>query len=177
MQSPNSLVSPENVSILLEYAAKTPSGIFIEVGVYKGGTAYFLAELARTRNNDIWLFDTFEGMPEKTEGIDSHSVGDFADCSYNEVRYLIPWATFFKGFFPATLPTPRDLPPIAFVHVDCDQFESIKNCILRLTPYLVKGGIMYFDDYGCLEGATQAIDRFCPKRTIISNGKAIYTKE
>jgi hypothetical protein len=33
---------------------------------------------------------------------------------------------------------------------------------------------MYFDDYGCLEGATKAIDKFCPERKILDNNKAMY---
>jgi len=169
-----SLVSPQNVSFMLNIAEKTPEGIFVEVGVYKGGTAYFLAELAKKRGNELWLFDTFEGMPESTPEIDIHSIGDFADCSYEAVKKLIPDAKIFKGFFPDTLPLHDIIPPIAFAHIDCDQYESIKNCILFLTPLMAYGGIMYFDDYGCLDGATKAIDKYCPERIILGNGKAMY---
>jgi hypothetical protein len=158
----------------LELARKAPAGIFIEVGVNKGGTAFYLNEIVKKRGYEFWLFDTFEGMPESTEGLDSHPVGDFADCSYETVRKLIPNAQIFKGFFPETLPS--HIPPIAFAHIDCDQYESIKQCIIRLMPYLADGGIMYFDDYGCLAGATKAIDEFCPYRAILENGKAYYIK-
>ena len=179
MRNPNeimTLVSPENVSILLKYAEQTPNkGIFIEVGVYKGGTAYYLSKLAMERGCRLWLFDTFEGMPEKTDNVDLHNIGDFSDCSLEEVKSLVPSAEIFKGFFPFTLP--NHVPPIAFVHVDCDQYESIKNCIAYLTHYMIDGGIMYFDDYGCLDGATKAVDTFCPERRIIENGKAIYIKK
>ena len=172
----HTLVSPANVSVLLNIAKETPKGIFIEVGVYKGGTAYYLNELAKERNNALWLFDTFEGMPESTDGVDFHPVGHFSDCSYQEVKKLVSGARIFKGFFPDTLPMERDIPPVAFVHVDCDQYDSIKECILKLIPLLVVGGVMYFDDYGCLDGATKAIDAYCPDRVIMKNGKAMYTK-
>jgi len=179
MLNPNeimTLVSPENVSILLKYAKQTPNnGIFVEVGVYKGGTAYYLNEITKERKTELWLFDTFEGMPEKTEGIDLHNVGDFSDCSYETVKSLVPEARIFKGFFPETI---KDifLPDISFAHIDCDQYESIKNCIQILIPFLTIGGIMYFNDYGCLDGATKAIDEFCPERQIIENGKAVFIK-
>ena len=171
---PMSLVSPENVSFLIEMAKKTPAGIFIEVGVYHGGTAYYLNQVIKPRGFEFWLFDTFEGMPESTAGLDSHPVGDFADCSYDAVKALIPNAHIFKGVFPETLP--KKIPPIAFAHIDCDQYESIKQCIIHLMPHLADGGIIYFDDYGCLDGATKAVDEFCPQRYILPNGKACYSK-
>jgi len=175
----HTLVSPQNVSFLIEQARKTPTGIFVEVGVYKGGTAYYLNQLAKERGNELWLFDTFEGMPESTPGIDSHLVGDFADCSYEVVKKLIPEARIFAGVFPKTFfdfTFKYGMNPIAFAHIDCDQYESIKNCIRYLIPFLVTDGIMYFDDYGCLEGTTKAIDKFCPDRIILENGKAMYVK-
>jgi hypothetical protein len=128
----HTLVSPQNVSFLIEQATKTPPGIFVEIGVYRGGTAFYLNQLAKKRGNELWLFDTFEGMPESTPGIDSHLIGDFADCSLEAVKELIPEAKIFKGFFPDTLPLPDKIPPIAFAHIDCDQYESIKNCIYTL---------------------------------------------
>jgi hypothetical protein len=170
----HTLVSPRNITILTEYAEQVPKGLFIEVGVYRGGSAYYLSKIAEKKGNDIWLFDTFEGMPESTPELDKHKVGVFADCSYEEVKKLIPYAKIFKGFFPETLP--MDIPKVSFVHVDCDQYESVKACILLLIPYMVSGGIMYFDDYSSLEGAIKAVDEFCPERIVLDNKKAIFIK-
>lgn len=165
------LVSTEDTEIMLGVAVSAPPGIFLEVGVYQGGTALYLAELARRQRRQLYLYDTFAGMPESTDGVDKHPVGDFADCSYETIRRLIPEAFIFKGMFPATL-MPL-MPPIGFAHIDCDQYESIKNCITYLLPFMAPQGIFYFDDYGCLAGAVQAVDELLPNRIILANGKAI----
>lgn len=167
----HTLVSEDDLKVLMSVAQVAPPGIFIEVGVFQGGSAYFLAEIAQHQHRQLWLFDTFEGMPEATEGVDDHKVGDFSDCSVDAVRALIPSAFIFKGVFPNTLMPV--LPPVAFAHIDCDQYESVRQCIMRLGPFMARGGIMYFDDYLMLEGATRAVDELVPGRIVLSNGKAM----
>ena len=52
--------------ILLELAATaktTPAGCFVEVGVWKGGSASYLTEVAEQQNREIFLYDTFTGIP------------------------------------------------------------------------------------------------------------------
>jgi len=166
-----SLVSLPDIRAMLDVAQCSPRGIFVEVGVYQGGTAYFLAQLARMQSRALWLFDTFAGMPESTAGLDKHPVGDFADCSLEAVAALIPDALIFPGMFPGTLP--ERVPPVGFAHIDCDNYESVKACIERLAPVMAPGGIMYFDDYGCLEGAIRAVDELCPGRIVLANLKAM----
>lgn len=158
---------------MVNVALLAPPGILVEVGVYKGGTAYFLTQVAQHLRRSLWLFDTFSGMPESTEGVDTHPVGDFADCSVEAVQRLCPEAIIFQGMFPQTLPDWRLMPIIGFAHIDCDQYESIKQCIQRLGPHMASGGMMYFDDYSHLEGARKAIDEFAPQRIVLANGKAL----
>ena len=69
-------------------ATRRCDGEIAECGVYKGGTAKILAELAPGR--PIHLFDTFEGMPETDPLRDLHSAGDFADTSIGSVRSTWP---------------------------------------------------------------------------------------
>jgi hypothetical protein len=56
----------------------------VEVGVYLGGTAKFFSKIIGT-NGNLWLFDTFEGMPKSSE-LDLHQEGDFYDTSLEEVQ-------------------------------------------------------------------------------------------
>jgi O-methyltransferase len=140
---PDSLVGQDYVRRTLELAETTPDGVFVEVGVYKGGMAYHLAKLARSRNVALHLFDTFTGIPI-ADPDDNHRVGDFGDTSAEQVRALIPDAVFHVGVFPGTMPI--QFQPVAFVHCDCDQYESVRSVIQVFWPIMVPGGVMVFDD-------------------------------
>lgn len=155
-----SLVNRENIAQLLAAAASTPPGMFIEVGVYKGGTAWHLAKLAQEQHRRIILFDTFTGIPCADPNMgDTHVVGDFSDCSYEAVRDAIPYATVVKGLFPDCVPKVDMIvePDIAFCHLDVDQYQSYIDCCSYLAQYMIKGGIMWFDDADCLAGAGRAV--------------------
>jgi O-methyltransferase len=135
----------------------------VEVGVYKGGTAYHLAEVAMEQGRAIYLYDTFTGIPWKDE-IDTHPIGDFGDTSADAVRAAIPYAKVLEGVFPDTL---VEMGPIAFVHLDVDQYRSYMDCLRVLVPMMVPGGAMVFDDYGWLDGATVAVNEFFGKERVL----------
>lgn len=123
----------------------------MEIGVYKGGSAF------RLRNRELHLFDTFTGIPEKSP-IDCFSIGAFSDTSVDAVKKWLPHAIFHVGKFPETLTD--DVKGIAFIHIDCDQYETCRAALDLLVPRMVKGGIVAFDDYG-FPGIKKAIhDKF-----------------
>jgi hypothetical protein len=123
----------------------------VEVGVYRGGSAFCLAQLGRP----LFLYDTFEGLPYQGPQ-DGNPAGRFADTSVEEVQALVPDATIVKGLFPDSL---VPMPPVSFVHCDVDQYQSTRDVLERLPPLMVPGGIILVDDYGVAdcEGATQAV--------------------
>jgi O-methyltransferase len=181
MNPPDSLLVEGAMDTLMELASNTPvEGCFVEVGVYKGGSAWYLAQLAATRGVPLHLFDTFTGIPERSP-IDSHNVGDFADTNLTVVQAhladVLGDIVFHVGTFPETLP-PDEPRCISFVHADADQYETTKQIIWRLRPRMLSGGIILFDDYGCLDGATKAVhemlgtDNICLTR----QGKAFWIK-
>lgn len=147
-----SVVCPHIITSLVEVAEKSPKGCFVEVGVYKGGTDSRLTEIAEKQGREIFLYDTFEGMPFKGEH-DSHPVGDFGDTDYDTVKNSLPYAKVIKGIFPESA---IKMPKVAFAHIDVDQYKSYIDCIEHLSPLMVEGGIMWFDDY-CLPAAKKAI--------------------
>jgi hypothetical protein len=140
---------------MLETARETPSGPFVEVGVYKGGSAWHLAQLAQEQGRELHLFDTFSGIPYAEPG-DNHNVGDFADTSADVVAAAIPYAVLHVGLFEDRLPV--DLTGIAFAHIDCDQYRSALAVIGMLGPRMLPGGVMWFDDYNCTWGVTKAVN-------------------
>lgn len=134
---------PQNIiDSLIRLASTVPEGNFVEVGVYQGGTAWHLTELAKKQNRKIYLYDTFSGIPFSGD-LDYHQVGDFSDTSFEKVRDALPYATVVEGIFPDSA---VEMDKIAFVHLDCDQYQSVIDSIAYLKPKMVKGGIIWFDD-------------------------------
>jgi O-methyltransferase len=159
-EAPDTLLGEIALSSMCHIASQCPSGCFVEFGVYKGGSAWRLARVASEQGRELHLYDTFEGIPFRAE-VDSHQVGDFADTSYEAVCEAIPDAKVHRGVFPETL---VKMPPIAFVHVDADQYQSIKAALDVLGPLMVPGGAMIFDDVPCLPGATLALQEWLQER-------------
>lgn len=154
MKAPDSLLHPDNIRSMCEVARACPPGCFVEVGVYKGGSAWHLAAVAKEQGRELFLYDTFTGIPYQRAGLDAHVVGDFGDTSAEAVKAAVPEAYVVPGIFPASI---MAMPPVAFAHVDADQYDSIKGCCEALGPLMVHGGAIVFDDYDCLPGATLAL--------------------
>jgi len=62
---------------------------------------------------------------------------------------------FIKGLYEDTLMVDE---PVAFAHIDCDWYDSVKLCIDRLADRMSPGGIMLFDDYNSFSGCRKAVD-------------------
>lgn len=155
----------------MESARAAPAGDFVEVGVYKGGSAIALAEVAREQNRRLFLFDTFYGIPLRGPE-DTHKVGDFGDTSLEAVRAAIPDAIIVQGIFPYSL-TEGTLDRVAIAHIDVDQYTSTLFAAQALEHFMVPGGVMIFDDYDVLAGAKLAVEEAFPGRVVMSTqGKA-----
>ncbi len=153
---------------MLDQAARTPPGCFMEVGVYQGGSAVHLLGLARQQKRVLYLYDTFTGIPYQSEW-DSHVIGDFSDTSVERVRALCPDAVITPGIFPHSAVA---MEPIAFVHLDCDQYRSYQESLAFLLPNMLPGGVLWFDDSPCLAGALKAVTEcFGPRLRLHSCGK------
>jgi O-methyltransferase len=140
-------------------------GDFVECGVYKGGSALLLGRIANEQGKSIHLFDTFSGMPERTEEHDSFEIGSFSDTSIDAVRDRLKSlnnVTFHKGTLPQTL-LDSNIALISFAHIDVDQYISTKACLQESRPRLANGGIVIVDDYGRpgTPGARLAVAEIC----------------
>ena len=176
-----SIVAPRQINALVSLAANTPDGCFVEVGVYRGGTASHLYQVAQRQHRDLYLFDTFSGTPYCVEGLDRHRIDkEFAaETTPALIEQFLPEAKVYVGIYPETHPI--GLKDIAFIHCDCDQYESYVAVIEHLWPLLVDGGILYFDDYPYLLGAKKAVEakftigsiRPCEARFYVIKGLAM----
>lgn len=156
-----SVVSPQFIEEMISVAKKSVEGNFVEVGVYKGGTAFHLTNIAKEQNRKIYLYDTFSGMPfSSKEHNDFHEIGDFDDTDYDDVKNALPYAEVIKGIFPSSaIPMGK----IAFAHIDCDQYQSVLESTKYILPLMNKGGVIWFDDAPDLEGALLAVEELFGK--------------
>lgn len=150
--------------------AKTGQPINLaEVGVYKGGTSFFMASLAERLNMQIrhHCFDTFEG--HAAEDINntveiSHMPGTFRDTSFESVKeYLAGFKNIdiYKGRFQDTCHHVQDT-PMHFAHLDMDIYEPTIFALNFFDDRLVKGGVVLLDDYGfeTCPGIEKAVEEF-----------------
>ena len=65
----NDQVSEKETERILELAQECLdiSGDFVEMGCYKGDTSLLLAEIVKASEKKLWIYDSFEGLPEKKE--------------------------------------------------------------------------------------------------------------
>lgn len=158
--------------IELSNGVKDIIGDVVEVGVYKGGSALELSKIFQ--HNDIYLFDTFEGLPKTNEYDNHHKAGDFNDVSYEDVLKLFEHndkVKVYKGIFPNQNSEVLINKKIKFLHLDVDIYESYVNCLNFFHDKMIKGGIMVFDDYNantCL-GAKKAVDEFIEQHKLELN--------
>jgi O-methyltransferase len=164
----NTLITEDRLFFLYQCArhASFLSGAGAECGVYKGGSAWLLAEAFRrfSPQKKLFLFDTFEGMPAADPIRDLHRMGDFNDTSFGAVRDCFNGhenVFINKGLFSETLRS-VDNHVFSLVHADCDIYTSVKECCEFFYPRMVSGGIIVFDDYGfdSCPGAKLGIDEF-----------------
>ena len=184
---PWTMTSPERLNALIlatRYVSRYGiPGDVVECGVWRGGSmqAVALTLLAATENTrDLYLFDTYEGMPppgEEDKRRDGASAADllktahrgagiWAVATLEDVRAgleQIPYPTerihFVKGLVQDTVPVQAP-ERIAILRLDTDWYASTKHELTTLYPRLSPGGVLLIDDYGWWQGSRQAVDEF-----------------
>lgn len=158
------VLSEDKYQILTSLIDRAPAGDFAELGVYKGGVAFYMATKC---NHLVHLYDTFTGIPEVESSIDNHKVGDFSDTTLAAVQELLKdffHVVYHVGIFPDTIDANDDR-SFAFVHLDGDTYSSAKEGLNYFFPRLVRGGIIVLDDYNwhMCPGIAKAVDEFNSK--------------
>ncbi len=137
------------------------NGDIAEVGCYKGGSAKLICEAKRTKT--LYLFDTFEGLPELSHSDDPKQFhkGQYAVSSEDVKDYLskYPNVHIYKGLFPTTA-EPIKNKIMSFVHLDLDLYEATLESINFFYPRMNKGGIIISHDYISALGVRKAFDDF-----------------
>lgn len=138
-------------------------GEYAELGVYKGAGSKIILNFSK--NKSVYLFDTFEGLPETHSNFDPYwGKGDLNDTSLEEVKKFLNSenALYYQGFFPQSAKNIDNSIKFSFVHIDVDIYQSCVDACEYFYYKMSVGGIILFDDYGFLScpGVKKAVDDF-----------------
>jgi O-methyltransferase len=182
--APYTLMSYATLSTIHEIASsmekrRTP-GAWVECGTWNGGSAAIIGRISK-RNpwRHLWLFDSWEGLPEPTE----------EDVSFDGTTGQTGWAAgrqetaeqlllerlrlprrrihLVKGWFEDTIPATKSaVGPISYLLLDCDWYRSTRFALDELYDQVIPGGFVLVDDYDHWKGAKTALDEFLARRGI-----------
>lgn len=186
---PWTMTSPEKLYALLlavRYVVKHQiPGDVVECGVWRGGSmqaaALTLLEQGEA-TRELYLFDTFEGMPPPTAEdlrVDGSSASDllaahaqdknqaiWAYATLEDVQAgmaTVPYPSekvhYCKGMVEDTIPSQAPS-TISILRLDTDWYASTKHELEHLYDRLSPGGVLLIDDYGWWQGSRQAVDEF-----------------
>jgi len=193
---PYTMTSPRSVIGLceaIEYVVRNQiPGAVVECGVWRGGSMIAAAlslQQATAGDRDLYLFDTFAGMPMPDR--DDVSLTDpdeqplarwqsdqrdgrntWAYAPLDEVRanvlstgYPSERVHLIKGRIEETIPgnAPES---IALLRLDTDWYSSTRHELEHLYPRLARRGVLIVDDYGAWAGARKAVQEYPPARKL-----------
>jgi O-methyltransferase len=156
--------------------AYSVDGDIAEFGTRSGSTAVALASAlnnmneafhydeGRNKERKLWLFDSFEGLPEARFEVDASSPhvsaglwgkGTMKGLSSEELASLVSkYLTnselkVIKGWFKDTVPLIPSETKFALIHIDGDLYESAIDVLDNLLArnMISKGAMVYFDDW------------------------------
>lgn len=178
-------VSKDQVRVILTELEKVIDngivGDIVEFGCYIGTTSLFIRRFLDTRirpsviattyhTKVFHVYDSFKGLPEKTEKDQSHAgdqfkAGELAVSKKDFIRHHqkagLSLPIIHKGWFRDL--TDDDLPnQICFAFLDGDFYKSIRDSLKLVLPRMQKGGVIVVDDYAreALPGAARAVHEY-----------------
>lgn len=140
---------------------------------------YGNAEEVLASDKELWLFDSFQGLPAPTAEDElihdvrrlgsmaayagaMESPRSFVEKTLAESDFPPERVHIVEGFFDDTTPLQKRLPTqCSFAFVDFDLYKPIVDALAYLHGVLAPGGCVAVHDYGHFSsGAQKAVDRF-----------------
>jgi hypothetical protein len=159
-------------------------GDVCEFGVAQGATSALIANEIRETDKNLWLFDSFEGLPKPSDrdiliddifnlGSIEKYQGTMASGQeqvigrLNSINFPLDRVKVVAGFIEKTAKYAGLPDRVCFAYVDFDFYEPIMIALDILDSRLPVGGIVMVDDYGFFsEGAKTAVDEFVAAREL-----------
>lgn len=163
--------TPKEMYVMADFLLKMQSpGCIVECGCYFGGSSAKLSLLAAITGRELYVCDSFEGLPpvDRADGqfktVDRLAVnfskgefsGTLATVRRNVERFGNPEVVhYIPGFFDKTLPGLQVQPVMVFA--DADLIDSTRSILRALWPRMVPGGRIFVHDMnlvGLVHGVT-----------------------
>jgi hypothetical protein len=164
---PNRVKSPvgsANINIVFELLRRTADvpGDIAECGVFQGASLLAIGLFVRQHRlgKAVLGFDSFEGFDESIRfdlelggtALALKKVGGMCETSFELLTQKVvrlglgDVVRLSKGYFADTLPRFADR-RFSFVHLDCDIYQSYRQCLEFFYPRMTPGGILLMDEY------------------------------
>lgn len=144
------------------------TGDIVECGSYKGGSSALLRS-AMGPGRKLWIYDSFQGLPEPSEKDGAHASGFSGNFQasaddvieiLNETGARIDQYVLIGGWFEESFS--QTLPErVALLHCDSDWYESVLLVLETFYPLMPDGACVVLDDFGHWEGCRMAFFEFC----------------
>lgn len=167
-------IDERELSIILRELEKTissgVSGDVVEFGCYVGTTSVPMAQQLVQGDKTLFVYDSFEGLPEKSVQDQSPTGMQFVagelfaskkQLIKNFTQAHVPLPIITKGWFSDL--TPDQVPgEISFAYLDGDYYHSVLDPLKLIWPKLSAGAVILVDDYAneALPGAAKAVDEW-----------------
>ena len=175
------------------------TGLILEFGTWKGQSLDMISEFT---NNNVYGFDTFEGINTQWEEVDMNrfNLNGVIPNKVNQLNRDIRFRTtgiiknfnsnvnFVKGLFQNTLTKflNEKNEKITFLHIDCDIYEGCKTIFNNCNKFISNNCIIVFDElvnyYGFENGEYKAFYEWVKENNIEFewigiNGKVLSFEE
>ncbi|MDG2147529.1 MAG: TylF/MycF/NovP-related O-methyltransferase [Flavobacteriaceae bacterium] len=152
-QRAKSMISDEQLFDLIQFIDQTSSveGDVVEFGSLHGGSGAIISEAVDcfSPGKNVYLFDTFKGIPKSKYGLDFHWINSFANNSFSEVKNAfkdMKNVNVIAGDINITYKKIKN--NLSFAYIASDTYESGLLLLNYLWPKLNRGGILAVCDYG-----------------------------
>jgi len=142
------------------------AGSVAELGVARGGITRLLSAMFPHKN--VYAIDGFTGLVDTDPKFDLLPAKTFADIEVETTREALRECKnviLYHGIFPAVIDARLSNDRFSLVHLDTDTYQSIRAGLRFFVPRLVRGGMIFIDDYGWdkAPGVQRAVDEMLPE--------------
>tara|TARA_B100000965_G_C19574232_1_gene750566 strand:- start:1325 stop:2098 length:774 start_codon:yes stop_codon:yes gene_type:complete len=145
---------------------------YFEFGCHSGRTfiaAVNASNFLKAKNIDFYAFDSFKGLPSTNSKIDGIFKSGTFNTSLNKFNRIVKSKTrtklkkenIIEGFYENSLTKELQIkmPKIGIAHIDVDLYSSTVKVLEFITPLLVPGSVILFDDWYCFPASSDMGER------------------
>ena len=150
----------------LSKSLKNIKGDIFDVGCMKGGAGILMSKANKNKDAKTYFIDTFDGFAKsygEHKKKETFVYNKTEELKKNLNKFKIKNFKIVKTRFPKKFLIKRK---IKFCHLDINVYEDTVKSFLFVDKYLVKKGIIVFDDYGIfkVDGILNAIKKILKKK-------------